>query len=61
MDHSTLTRKRLIALSCQLQSHPIILWLILSLYILFIKVGEERQDHVLPKKKEVRRWEVLSH
>lgn len=53
MDHSTLTQKHLIALSYQFQNHAIILWLILSLYILLIKVGEECQDHILPNKEEV--------
>lgn len=60
-DHSTLTQKHLIALSYQLQNHAIILWLILSLYILLIKVGEECQDHILPNKEEVWRQEVLLH
>lgn len=39
-----------IALPAPLQSNAIILWLIPSLDILLIKVGEERQVHILPNK-----------
>lgn len=49
-DWSKSSMEHTISLPSPLHSHAIILWLIPSLYILLIKVGEECQVHILPNK-----------